>query len=79
MDMITGDNVPEYLRATRKLSFILMLSDSNEYTGGQFDFNVSVFCDPLNSFEILIHLFHHKYIYYIISRINIICTVKSIP
>ena len=41
MDMITGDNVPDNLRATRKLSFVLMLSDSNEYTGGQFDFSVS--------------------------------------
>ena len=41
MDMITGDNVPESLRATRKLSFILILSDPNEYTGGQLDFNLS--------------------------------------
>ena len=41
MDMITGDNVPEYLRSTRKLSFILLLSDDDEYEGGQLDFNLS--------------------------------------
>ena len=38
MDMITGASVPQYLISPRKLSASLILSNSNEYTGGEFEF-----------------------------------------
>jgi len=41
MDMITGDNIPEYLRMPRKLSLSLILSNPTEYDNGEFEFKVS--------------------------------------
>jgi PKHD-type hydroxylase len=41
IDMITGNNVPEYLKMPRKLSVSLLLNDKADYEGGEFTFNVS--------------------------------------
>jgi PKHD-type hydroxylase len=41
IDMITGSNVPEYLRMPRKLSVSLLLNNKEDYKGGDFAFNVS--------------------------------------
>lgn len=39
MDLITGDNATPDMTVPRKLSLSLILSDSSEYTGGEFEFN----------------------------------------
>ena len=37
-DLIYGENLPSYMVFPRKLSFILILSDNSEYTGGEVQF-----------------------------------------
>lgn len=37
-DLIYGNQLPQYMQFPRKLSFSLILSDSSEYTGGEFQF-----------------------------------------
>jgi PKHD-type hydroxylase len=39
MDLITGDNATPNMTVPRKLSLSLILSDSTDYTGGEFEFN----------------------------------------
>ena len=39
MDLITGDNATSNMTVPRKLSLSLILSDSTDYTGGEFEFN----------------------------------------
>jgi len=41
MDMAMGENIPEHLYQARKLSFSLILSDTTEYTGGEFEIKMS--------------------------------------
>ena len=41
MDMAMGENIPEHLHQARKLSFSLVLSDSTEYSGGDFEIKMS--------------------------------------
>lgn len=40
-DMLMGVNVPQGLELTRKLSFSLILSDTSEYQGGDFEMKLS--------------------------------------
>jgi PKHD-type hydroxylase len=41
MDMAMGENIPEHLHQARKLSFSLVLSDTSEYQGGEFEIKMS--------------------------------------